>query len=73
MGSKPGNKKIFTPVKEFFELCYWKYARMIDKHLNNSHYKHFYTKYFALSEEDYQDKVILDIGCGPGVHSNGLI
>ena len=65
MRSKHGKRKLFTPMKEFFELAYWKYTKMIDKHLSNSHYKHFYTKYFSLSEEDYKDKVILDIGCGP--------
>ena len=65
MGKRPGKRKIFTSVKEFFELSYWKYARLLDGKLNNAHYKHFYTKYFSLSEKDYIDKKILDIGCGP--------
>lgn len=65
MGKRPGNRKIFTSLKEFFELAYWKYARLIDSKLNNSHYNHFYTKYFSLTEEDYRGRTILDIGCGP--------
>jgi len=52
--------------KEFFELGYWKIVKLLSKNLNNnSHYKYFYTSNFSLSEEFYQDKIILDIGCGP--------
>ncbi|WP_395807635.1 class I SAM-dependent methyltransferase [Daejeonella sp.] len=52
--------------KEFFELGYWKIVKLLSKNLNNnSHYKYFYTSNFALSEEFYKDKIILDIGCGP--------
>ena len=52
--------------KEFFELGYWKIVKLLSKNLNNnSHDKYFYTSNFALSEEFYKDKIILDIGCGP--------
>jgi ubiquinone/menaquinone biosynthesis C-methylase UbiE len=52
--------------KEFFELGYWKIVKLLSKNMNNnSHYKYFYTSNFALSEEFYKDKIILDIGCGP--------
>ena len=52
--------------KEFFELGYWKIVKLLSKNLNNnSHYKYFYTSNFALSDEFYTDKIILDIGCGP--------
>lgn len=33
--------------------------------LGNSHYFWFYTTYFSLSTNDYQNKSVLDIGCGP--------
>ena len=52
-------------VKEFFELSYWKIIKIFDKKLNNSHYKYFYTTYFSLPEVFYNNKIILDIGCGP--------
>lgn len=55
----------FTPIKEFFELSYWKFVKYRDRQLGNAHYKHFFTKYFSLDEAFYDDKKILDIGCGP--------
>lgn len=31
----------------------------------NSWYEHFYTAHFGFCRNDYSDKVIVDIGCGP--------
>jgi ubiquinone/menaquinone biosynthesis C-methylase UbiE len=55
----------FVWLKEFIELAYWKITRITNKKLSNAHYKEFYTRYFSLSEDFYDDKRILDIGCGP--------
>ena len=33
--------------------------------LNNKHYEQFYTEIFDLDKNFYNDKIILDIGCGP--------
>lgn len=52
-------------IKEFCELSYWKLKKLQNRKLDNSHYRHFYTTYFSLSEELYENKTILDIGCGP--------
>lgn len=51
--------------KEFHELSYWKDRKEAEGTLSNRHYKYFYTTHFGLDETFYQDKVIVDIGCGP--------
>lgn len=51
--------------KNKFELLYWKIVRLFDKSLSNQHYQKYFTRYFGLTEQDYQFKKILDIGCGP--------
>lgn len=57
----------FLPVgwKEFNELRYWKQRKKLEGVLSNSHYKYFYTDHFVLSDSFYNNKIILDIGCGP--------
>lgn len=59
--------KIISPVrwKEFNELLYWKHRKQAEHELSNDHYKYFYTTHFGLSDYYYENKVILDIGCGP--------
>jgi ubiquinone/menaquinone biosynthesis C-methylase UbiE len=54
-----------TFIKEFFELAYWKGVRILKGKLSHDHYEFFFTEYFGISSSYYQDKVILDIGCGP--------
>ncbi len=58
--------KRFLPVywKETNEMKYWKGGRNKESVLSNSHYVHFYTSHFGLESSYYDDKVILDIGCG---------
>jgi ubiquinone/menaquinone biosynthesis C-methylase UbiE len=56
---------IAIKLKEKAELGYWKMMKRLDKDFGNAHYKEFYTQFFSLSENFYQEKVILDIGCGP--------
>lgn len=67
-------KKAVTPVaekiapvywKEFNELSFWKSRKKTEGKLSNDHYEYFYTTHFGLTHSDFQDKVILDIGCGP--------
>ena len=65
MFNRYNKKNIRSIIKFFFELYYWKFRRMIEGKLNNSHYKFFYTTYFSISDNFYRNKVILDIGCGP--------
>lgn len=59
--------KFTNPVKwkEFNELKYWKRKKNEEGQLSNEHYEHFYTTHFEFRREDYQDQVILDLGCGP--------
>lgn len=52
-------------IKQAAELFFWKYKKAISGKLENSHYSWFYTTYFSLSPADYQDRSVLDIGCGP--------
>lgn len=66
MNSKSNANSIHFSFKEFFELSYWKIVKLFSKKLNdNSHYKYFYTNNFSIPAEFYNDKIILDIGCGP--------
>lgn len=56
-----GNKRL----KQATELLYWRLKKWEEKEFNNSHYQYFYTNYFGLSASYFEDKSILDIGCGP--------
>ncbi len=51
--------------KEYSELAYWKCVTRAAGRLRNDHYQHFYTAHFGLDVSFYQNKVVLDIGCGP--------
>lgn len=52
--------------KNMNELKYWKGVVERKGKLNNeSYYKKFYTDFFHFNLDDYNDKTILDIGCGP--------
>lgn len=46
------------------EMNYWKYQYETN-HFNNSWYSYFFTKNFNIDEQEYHNKKILDIGCGP--------
>lgn len=58
-------KSLLSKFKEFVEISYWKFKKFKEGKLSNSHYKEFYTSYFSLDDTFYNDKTILDIGCGP--------
>lgn len=51
--------------KEANELAYWKKKKQEEGVLTNRHYEYFYTSHFDLNASYYDNKVILDIGCGP--------
>jgi SAM-dependent methyltransferase len=52
--------------KHSAEMAYWKQMHFENQGvLRNAHYKYFYTEYFAIAPEEYADRAILDIGCGP--------
>lgn len=51
--------------KEASELQYWKGRKEEEKELGNTHYKFFYTTHFSLADDFFNNKKILDIGCGP--------
>jgi len=46
------------------ELEYWR-KQAQEGPLRNEHYKYFFTATFRLSEDFYNNKKMLDIGCGP--------
>ena len=52
-------------AKGFFELLYWRIAKLKDNKLSNHHYEYFYTTHFGLNKSFYTYKKILDVGCGP--------
>ncbi|MGB7861310.1 MAG: class I SAM-dependent methyltransferase [Acidimicrobiia bacterium] len=47
------------------EMAYWNERKEAEGDLANSWYERFYTSHFRLKMEDYSDKRVLDIGCGP--------
>ncbi len=52
-------------TKRAGELAYWSKRKNVEGALKNSWFERFYTDHFGLSREDYRDKRVLDIGCGP--------
>jgi 2-polyprenyl-3-methyl-5-hydroxy-6-metoxy-1,4-benzoquinol methylase len=58
---------ILPPVtKHSEELRYWRSKFVTESNsLNNSHYRLLYTSVFGMTDDDYRDKNVLDIGCGP--------
>lgn len=52
-------------VKARYEIKYWKGRLEEEGVLSYDHYEYFYTAHFDLTRAAYQDKKILDIGCGP--------
>ncbi|MBN2521440.1 MAG: class I SAM-dependent methyltransferase [Bacteroidales bacterium] len=58
---------LFPPsiFKLHFEYFYWRFKRIFVKKFSNIHFKHFFPEYFNLDYEFYNNKRILDIGCGP--------
>jgi SAM-dependent methyltransferase len=51
--------------KRAHELAYWTGRARREGNLGNTHYTHFYTTFFDVEPSFYNDKRILDIGCGP--------
>ncbi len=51
--------------KEAHEFNYWKQRFDAETELANDHFEFFYTTHFGFKKEFYDDKVIVDIGCGP--------
>ena len=51
--------------KKAGELDYWATQKDIEGSLKNTWFEFFYTSHFGLTRDDYCDKRVLDIGCGP--------
>lgn len=47
------------------ELEYWSGRKEKEGRLDNRHYEYFFTEHFFLPRQFYQNKRVLDIGCGP--------
>lgn len=54
-----------TKIKRKSEIAYWRRVYRREGQFTNDHYMWFYTSYFGISPADYNDRHILDIGCGP--------
>ena len=52
-------------IKHANELKFWSGKVEEEETLNNSFYEQFYISDFDMGHEEYEDKIILDIGCGP--------
>ena len=53
------------PTKREGELAYWSKRKDAEGELHNGWFERFYTDHFGLTRDDYSDKRVLDIGCGP--------
>ena len=52
--------------KQHSELAYWKgRVRAEQGALNNAHYEPLFTTVYGLTRDDYKDRKVIDIGCGP--------
>lgn len=51
--------------KEKAELAFWESRVQQHGVLSNDHFEYFYTTHFGIDKGFYQDKKILDVGCGP--------
>tara|TARA_B100000795_G_C22794749_1_gene438789 strand:+ start:126 stop:830 length:705 start_codon:yes stop_codon:yes gene_type:complete len=58
---------LFGPkiLKALNEMIFWSFVKLKEGKLTNHHYEEFFTSFFDLSKEDYKNKTVLDIGCGP--------
>ncbi len=52
-------------TKLSWELSYWKNKKSEEKTFNNSYFRYFYTEFFGFDINNFKNKKILDIGCGP--------
>ncbi len=52
-------------LKTATELWYWRLKKWREGILTNTHYQPFYTNYFDLNLDFFNEKKIMDIGCGP--------
>jgi ubiquinone/menaquinone biosynthesis C-methylase UbiE len=59
------SNSLITTFKELVEITFWRFKKFREGDLSNTHYKTFYTSYFSLEESFYENKRILDVGCGP--------
>ena len=57
--------KLRTRFKELVEIAFWKYKKLKEGDLTNWHYEEFFTTYFDIDKSFYENKCMLDIGCGP--------
>ncbi len=58
---------LFGPklLKSLNEILFWKIVKMREGKLTNHHYEEFFTTFFDLQKSDYDERTIMDIGCGP--------
>ena len=52
-------------LKKSTELWYWRLKRWREGTFSNDHYERFFTDYFGIDKSFYEQKRIMDIGCGP--------
>jgi SAM-dependent methyltransferase len=52
--------------KQHSELAYWKGRVKAERGaLGNAHYEELFTTVYGLTRDDYKDRKVIDIGCGP--------
>lgn len=65
VASKMMPSKLRGWVKSAAEVKYWRKRYVEEEVLGNEHYEYLYTSLFGLTQNDYSEKKILDVGCGP--------
>lgn len=59
------SKILGTKWKEMNELAYWKVKKSAEGEFVNDYYEYFYTEHFGIEKSFFDNKTIMDLGCGP--------
>jgi len=51
--------------KELYEYAYWRMRKFQEPVLENDHYEKMFTELSGVDRDFYDNKIVLDIGCGP--------
>ncbi|PDT52745.1 MULTISPECIES: class I SAM-dependent methyltransferase [Sinorhizobium] len=62
---KPENDELSTEDHLKAQYMYWWRQWKRERRFKNSHYEYFFTEYFDIPKSFYEDRKVLDIGCGP--------
>jgi GT2 family glycosyltransferase/SAM-dependent methyltransferase len=63
--AEPVRRVAPAQAKQLNELRFWLRKKRREGSFHNDHYATFFTEPFGLTADDFVDKALLDVGCGP--------